>query len=192
MKSKTMEPFKIRPNTGRILISVPFLQDFYFRKSVVLLADHSDEGSFGIILNKPVEVRLSDVSSDFEGFDAPVYLGGPVKTDSLFFIHTRPDLIDDGVKILDGLYWGGNIELVKELIRQQQLTAGDIRFYVGYAGWVPNQLERELEEKSWVVSVTELKDIISGNPLEMWRHSLKKLGHEYTFWVNYPPDPILN
>lgn len=187
-----MERYKIKPNTGRILISVPSLQDFYFRKSVILLADHSDEGTFGIIINKPVEVKLSDVSSDFEGFDAPVYLGGPVKTDSLFFIHTRPDLIDGGVKILDGLFWGGNIELVKELIRQNRLSPDEIRFYVGYAGWVANQLERELEENSWVVSVTDLTDIINENPLEMWMSSLKKLGSEYTFWINYPADPILN
>ena len=187
-----MEHYKLKPNTGRILISVPSLQDFYFRKSVVLLADHSDEGTFGIIINKPVEVRLSDVSSDFEGFDAPVYLGGPVKTDSLFFIHTRPDLIDGGVKILDGLFWGGNIDLVKELIRQNRLSPDEIRFYVGYAGWVGNQLDRELEENSWVVSVTELTDIINANPLEMWMSSLKKLGTEYSFWVNYPSDPILN
>ncbi|GAB1403974.1 YqgE/AlgH family protein [Lentimicrobium sp.] len=187
-----MEPFKIKPNTGRILISVPFLQDFYFRKSVVLLAEHGIDGSFGIILNKPVEVKLSDVSNDFEGFDAPVFLGGPVKTDSLFFIHTRPDLIDDGVKILEGLYWGGNIELVKELIRLGKLKAEDIRFFVGYAGWVPDQLERELEENSWVVSVTDLQEVINENPIELWKHALKKLGREYTFWVNYPPDPILN
>ncbi|MDD3742716.1 MAG: YqgE/AlgH family protein [Lentimicrobiaceae bacterium] len=192
MKNKTMEPFKIKPNTGRILISVPFLQDFYFRKSVVLLAEHGIDGSFGIILNKPVEVKLSDVSNDFEGFDAPVFLGGPVKTDSLFFIHTRPDLIDDGVKILEGLYWGGNIELVKELIRLGKLKAEDIRFFVGYAGWVPDQLERELEENSWVVSVTDLQEVINENPIELWKHALKKLGREYTFWVNYPPDPILN
>jgi putative transcriptional regulator len=187
-----MEPSRIKPNTGRILISVPFLQDFYFKKSVVLLADHSDEGSFGIIINKPVEVKLSEIASDFEGFDAPVFLGGPVKTDSLFFIHTRPDLIEEGSPILDGLYWGGNIDTVKDLIKNKGISPDDIRFYIGYSGWVAHQLDKELEDKSWVVSLTNSSQVIKSNPTEMWAQTLKKLGNEYKFWVIYPPDPSYN
>ena len=187
-----MKPHKIDPIAGRILISVPFLQDFYFRKSVVLIADHSSEGSFGLIINKPVDVKLSDIASEFEGFEAPVFLGGPVKTDSLFFIHTRPDLIDEGVPILEGLYWGGNIETVRDLIKEHRLEKDEIRFFVGYSGWSAKQLDRELEEKSWVVSLTDLKQVIKSNPLDLWGQTLKKLGREYSFWVNYPPDPTLN
>lgn len=187
-----MKPLKIEPLAGRILISVPFLQDFYFKKSVILLADHSSEGSFGLIINKPVDVKLSDISSEFEGFEAQVFLGGPVKTDSLFFIHTRPDLIDEGVPILEGLYWGGNIDTVRELIHNQQLNKDDIRFFVGYSGWSPKQLEQELESNSWVVSFTDIKQVIRSNPLDLWGQTLKKLGSEYKFWVNYPSDPILN
>ncbi len=191
-KQRTMEPSKIKPHTGRILISVPFLQDFYFKKSVVLLAEHSDEGSFGIIINKPVEVKLSDITSEFEDFDAPVFLGGPVKTDSLFFIHSRPDLIDDGIPIIDGLYWGGNIDTVKELIRTKELSSSEIKFYIGYSGWVANQLNRELEEKSWVVSMTTQQQVFRSNPTELWAQTLKKLGKEYKFWAVYPPDPSYN
>lgn len=187
-----MKPHKIDPIAGRILISVPFLQDFYFRRSVVLLADHSEEGSFGLIINKPVDVRLSDIASEFEGFESPVYLGGPVKTDSLFFIHTRPDLIAEGVPILEGLYWGGNIETVRDLIRGNRLGKDEIRFFVGYSGWSAKQLDRELEEKSWVVSMTDIKQIIDTSPGDLWGKTLKKLGREYAFWVNYPPDPSLN
>ncbi|MBW6491851.1 MAG: YqgE/AlgH family protein [Lentimicrobium sp.] len=187
-----MEPLKIKPLAGRILISVPFLQDFYFRKSVVLLADHNDDGSFGLIINKPVDVKLSDISEEFSGFDAPVYLGGPVKTDSLFFIHTRPDLIDEGSKILEGLYWGGNIDKVRELLRKGILGPGEIRFYVGYAGWTANQLDQELEENSWVVSLTDLNQVIRQDTKDLWNQTLKKLGREYKLWVNYPPDPLMN
>jgi putative transcriptional regulator len=187
-----MEPLKIKPLAGRILISVPFLQDFYFRKSVVLLADHNDDGSFGLIVNKPVDVKLSDISPEFSGFNAPVYLGGPVKTDSLFFMHTRPDLIEDGAKIMEGLYWGGNIETVRQLVKNGSITPGEVRFFVGYAGWTANQLDRELEEKSWVVSMADLEQIIQKDTRDMWNQTLKKLGHEYKLWVNYPPDPIMN
>ncbi|HLO90234.1 MAG: YqgE/AlgH family protein [Chloroflexota bacterium] len=187
-----MEPTGIKPNTGRILISVPFLQDFYFKKSVVLLAEHGIDGSFGIIINKPVEVKLSDIASEFEGFDAPVFLGGPVKTDSLYFIHTRPDLIEEGVPILDGLYWGGNIDMVKNLIKQKKLDKTEIRFFIGYAGWIADQLNRELEEKAWVVSMTNPAQVFKSNPLDMWAQTLKRLGNEYKFWVVYPPDPSYN
>ncbi|HOI87323.1 MAG TPA: YqgE/AlgH family protein [Lentimicrobium sp.] len=187
-----MSKSKIKPLAGRILISVPSLQDFYFRKSVVLLADHGEEGSFGIIINKPVDVRLSDIANDFAGFDAPVYLGGPVSTDSLFFIHTRPDLIEGGNKIMEGLYWGGDIEIVKRLIIKGLLRKEEIRFFVGYAGWMAQQLDKELEENSWVVSLTDTTQVIHTNPTDMWNQMLRKLGKEYKLWVHYPPDPILN
>lgn len=156
------------------------------------MAEHGIEGSFGIIINKPVEVKLSDIASEFEGFDAPVFLGGPVKTDSLYFIHTRPDLIEEGMPILDGLYWGGNIDMVKELIRHKQLTPNEIRFFIGYSGWIADQLNRELEDKSWVVAMTNPVQVFRSNPLEMWAQTLKKLGNEYKFWVVYPPDPSYN
>ena len=187
-----MKPLKIKPLAGRILISVPFLHDFYFKKSVVLLADHGDDGSFGLIVNKPVDVKLSDISPEFEGFDAPVYLGGPVKTDSLFFMHTRPDLIHDGSIIMDGLYWGGNIETVRQLIKNGSITANDLRFFVGYAGWTADQLDHELEEKSWVVSLTDIDQITQPDTSDLWSQTLKKLGKEYKLWVNYPADPIMN
>lgn len=187
-----MEPSKIKPNTGRILISVPFLQDFYFKKSVVLLAEHSDEGSFGIIVNKPVEVKLSDIASEFAGFNAPVFLGGPVKTDSLFFLHTRPDLIDEGIPILDGIYWGGNIDTVRQLINEKRIKENEIRFFIGYSGWVADQLNKELEERSWVVSLTNSAQIFKSNPTELWSQTLKKLGKEYKFWTVYPANPMYN
>jgi len=187
-----MKPLRIDPLAGRILISVPFLQDFYFRRSVVLLADHSEEGSFGLIINKPVDVKLSDISDEFEGFEAPVFMGGPVKTDSLFFIHTRPDLIDESAEIMDGLYWGGNIDTVRNLIKQHALLQSEIRFFVGYAGWSPNQLNKELEENSWVVSLADFNQIIGSNPRDLWTMTLKKLGHEYSLWDKYPADPSLN
>ena len=93
----------LKPSKGRILISEPFLIDYYFKRSVVLLAEHNDEGSFGLIINKPVDMHLGDVLRDFPEFDAPIYLGGPVKTENLYFIHTKGAMIEDSMKILDGL-----------------------------------------------------------------------------------------
>ena len=126
-----MEKRIIKPKQGIILISEPSLHDFYFRQSIVLLAEHNEEGSFGIIINKPIEVRLNDLLKNFPDFNAPVYLGGPVKTDSIFYLHTKPK-IEGSLEIMKGLYWGGDIETIREMINLNQISENEIRFYVGY------------------------------------------------------------
>ncbi len=182
----------LKPCTGRLLISEPSLQDFYFKKSVVLLAEHSAEGSFGLIINKPIHMRLREISSEFPDFDAKVFLGGPVKTDSIFFIHTRNDLIPDSQEVLKDLFWGGDIRQVKRLLDNHELGPDDIRFFVGYSGWAANQLEEELERNSWIVSKTFKDQVISNQPEMLWSDILKSLGGDYPLWANFPNDPGLN
>jgi putative transcriptional regulator len=183
---------KIKPTQGKILISEPFLQDQYFKRSVVLLADHGDDGSFGIILNKPINIRLNEVINEFPDFDCQLYMGGPVKTDSLFFVHTLGSRIEGSMKIMEGLYWGGEIEIVKELMQLRQISPEDIRFFIGYSGWESNQLEDELKQNSWVVSGTRVEQVINNNPTSLWSDIIRTLGKEYEQWVNYPLDPSLN
>lgn len=181
----------IKPKQGIILISEPSLRDFYFRQSIVLLAEHNEEGSFGVIINKPIDAQINDVMKDFPDFDCPVYLGGPVKTDSIFFLHTIPD-VDKSMPVLDGLYWGGDIETIREMILKHELTENDIRFFVGYSGWSPNQLDREISEKSWILSNARISEVISRNPENLWRDHLKHMGKDYAIWANFPSDPTFN
>jgi putative transcriptional regulator len=182
----------VLPAAGRILISEPLLQDFYFRRSIVLLADHSDEGTFGLIINKPVDVRFNDVIKGFPNYKGSIYLGGPVQTSTLYFVHTMGDMIEGSMKILDGLYWGGDIEQVKEMMTLNQLTSHNIRFFIGYSGWVSNQLDRELDENSWVVWSANTELLIKSNPENLWRDLVKSLGPDYAIWANYPTDPLMN
>jgi putative transcriptional regulator len=181
-----------KPAQGKILVSDPFLKDFYFKRSIVLLADHSDEGTFGLILNKPTNIKFNEVVQDFPDFQADIYLGGPVKTDSLFFIHSIGENIEKTIKIMDGIYWGGDIEIVREMIKTDKIAAGQIRFYLGYSGWGPHQLEDELKEKSWVVATVKANQLLKSPPEKLWKNIVSKLGDDYSQWVNYPPDPILN
>jgi len=169
---------KIKPAPGRLLISEPSLQDFYFRQSVILLAEHNEQGSFGLIVNKPIQAKLNEVTGDFPDFDAEMFLGGPVKTENIFYIHTVGEFIQNSIKIMDGLYWGGDIEMIKEMMILRQLTSKDIRFFVGYSGWESRQLDRELKEKSWVVSTAKADLVIQTNPGKLehtdavfWRRS---------------------
>jgi putative transcriptional regulator len=186
-----VEKHVIKPQQGIILISEPSLRDFYFRQSIVLLAEHNTEGSFGIIINKPIETKLNEILKDFPEFNAPVFLGGPVKTDSIFFLHTRED-VEDSLEIMKGLYWGGNIEVIREMINLGQIRENEIRFYIGYAGWDPSQLDREIKEKSWILSHTTVAEVIDPNPENLWRTHLKNMGKDYALWSNFPVDPSFN
>jgi putative transcriptional regulator len=189
LKIKTND---IKPAKGKILISEPFLIDYYFKRSVVLLAEHNEEGTFGLIINKPVDIALSDVLHDFPDFDSPVYLGGPVKTDSLYFIHTLGDRLENSLEITEGLYWGGDIEVVKEMITLGKITGKEIKFFVGYSGWVSKQLEGELARNSWLVANIKAKQVMESSPEKLWKESLKKLGKGYAYWTNFPTDPVMN
>ncbi|MFZ4522583.1 MAG: YqgE/AlgH family protein [Bacteroidales bacterium] len=186
-----MEKPRTKPKQGSILISEPSLRDFYFRQSVILLAEHNEEGSFGVIINKPIEARMKDIIKGFTGYHLPVYLGGPVKTDSIFFIHTRED-VDQSVPIMQGLYWGGDLDAIRELLKKKLMDPGEIRFFIGYSGWSPNQLDRELKEKSWVLSQTTVNEVINNKPETLWSNYLKNMGQDYAIWANFPADPTFN
>jgi len=181
----------VKPKQGIILISEPVLSDFYFRQSVVLLAEHNEEGTFGVIINKPIQTMVSEIMQEFDGFGAPVYLGGPVQTDSIFFIHTLPG-VDGSLKILEGLYWGGDISLIKNMARSGVLHEKNIRFFAGYSGWHPQQLDREIGENSWVLSQTTVREVISSPPEQMWRDHIRAMGKDYAIWANFPADPAMN
>jgi len=186
-----MEKPRIKPKQGSILISEPSLRDFYFRQSVILLAEHNEEGTFGVIINKPIEARLKDIIKGFSGYNLPVYLGGPVKTDSIFFIHTRSD-IPRSVPIMEGLYWGGDLDEIKAMLKNKTMSPREIRFFVGYSGWSANQLDREIKEKSWVLSQTTVSEVINDHPETLWSNYLKNMGQDYAIWANFPSDPSFN
>lgn len=187
--------FEIKNNTlevksGDILISEPFLSDFYFTRSVIFLVDHDeDTGSLGIIINKRLTLKINDIIDDFPKFDGDVYLGGPVATDSIFFIHTLGVMIPDSTEIHDGIFWSGNINAVKALIREGFVTKHDIRFYVGYAGWDAGQLVSELKRNSWLVGQISSKLILTTNPSKMWSEFVNVMGEKYKFWNKFPINP---
>jgi putative transcriptional regulator len=186
-----MEKPRIKPRQGSILISEPSLRDFYFRQSVILLAEHNDEGSFGLIINKPIEAKLKEMIKGFSSYNLPVYLGGPVQTDSIFFIHTRDD-IPGSMAIMQGLHWGGDLDFIRLMLRSKVMHPREIRFFVGYSGWSPNQLDRELKDKSWVLSQTTVQEVINATPKTLWSNYLRSMGKDYAIWANFPDDPTFN
>lgn len=183
---------KLKPSKGKILISEPLLADNYFKRSVVLLAEHNEEGSFGIIMNKPIDNKFNEIVTDFPEFGGQLFLGGPVSNSSLFFIHTLGKLVENSLKIMKGLYWGGDIESIRELMLLKQINPNQIRFCVGYSGWSSKQLDDELQKNSWLVSGLPAEALMNTEPDKLWEYALKKLGDEYSYWENFPIDPELN
>ena len=183
---------KLVAEQGRVLISEPFLNDTYFRRSVVLLTEHSEEGSVGFVLNKPVELTVGDVLKDFPDIDASVSIVGPVNTNTVHYIHTIGDEVPNSVKVMKNLYWGGDFDTIKNLIVQGRINKDNIRFFLGYAGWSPKQLDNELSEHAWVVTELDAVTIMKSTNLSLWKETLNKLGDKYKTWVNFPENPGLN
>ena len=186
------ELFKIRSNSlepkqGNILISEPLMNDFHFGRSVILLIDHEEtEGSFGIIINKKLNASVSQIVDEFPDFEAAVYLGGPVAENQLFFIHTLGDLIPDAAPILDGLYWGGEIETLKTLIATGIANEENTRFYLGYSGWDSGQLVDELVRNSWLVGNITAEQLFNLPEEVMWQTFVNQLGSPYEMWRRFP------
>jgi putative transcriptional regulator len=181
----------LSPEKGRILIAEPFMSDNYFVRSVILIAENNTRGAMGFILNKPVGYKIHELIQDFPEFDSPVYFGGPVDSNSLFFIHRIPQIIGSSFEIGDGLYYGGNFKKLKEAIQSGIVQTDDVRFFAGYSGWDAGQLDFEMMDDSWLV-FDKPSNILQTSVQDLWGALLKTTGSELAIWSNYPEDPNLN
>ena len=177
---------------GKILISEPFTKDNYFKRSVVFLTEHNEKGSIGFILNKPVEISVHEVLNNFPKIDAKISLGGPVNTNTVHYIHTLGETIPNSMKVIDNIYWGGDFEKLKLLIKLGAVKEDQIRFFIGYSGWNPKQLEREISRKYWIVTEISPEKIMSCHTENNWKEILSRLGENYKIWANFPENPEMN
>lgn len=182
----------LKPQKGRLLIAEPsILNDNSFKRAIILLTEHSEASSVGFILNRPLHYTLSDLVPDIN-CDFTVYQGGPVEQDNLYFIHKVPDLLPNSVEVTDGIYWGGNFNYLKEHLNNHKIKPSDIRFFLGYSGWEPTQLDNELNTNSWFISKNKYPNILAINNKTFWKNQLLKKGGEYKIWANAPSDVQLN
>lgn len=182
-----------KPTKGDLLIAEPsIIGDISFNRSVVLLTDHSNEGSIGFILNKPLDYTIKDLIPEIDA-SFKVYNGGPVEQDNLYFIHKVPELIPNSIEISLGIYWGGDFSEVANLISEGKIIEKDIKFFLGYSGWENNQLEEELKSNSWVVTKNVYKKSIIEKDYEFfWKEKMVELGGDYSIWSNAPENPSFN
>jgi len=178
---------------GQLLIAEPsIIGDLSFNRAVILIADHNKEGSVGFILNKPLKYTIRDLIPEIES-KFKVYNGGPVEQDNLYFIHNIPHLIPNSIEISNGIFWGGDFELTKDLINNGAITKKNIRFFLGYTGWDASQLTEEMEANSWIISKNSYQNKILGkSSLHLWKEQILDLGSDYLIWSNAPENPTLN
>lgn len=183
----------IAPAAGRLLISEPFMMDPNFKRSVILMTEYGDLGAMGFVLNHPSDYLLGDLLPDVQYSEMPVYFGGPVGNDTLHFIHRCPDKIEDGIEIGDGIFWGGDFESVKNLLSNYLITGDDIKFFAGYSGWTPGQLDAEIGDDTWIVTAEfNPKILFTHDEQNLWREVVIGLGQRYAHIANFPENPEMN
>ncbi|MDR0969500.1 MAG: YqgE/AlgH family protein [Lentimicrobiaceae bacterium] len=182
------------PRKGRVLISEPFLYEGFFGRSVVLLVEHNEEGTLGVVMNKPILCTNDDLFVEDNEHQITVgrtYLGGPVETDKMFFMHPYND-IPGRLKVKNGLYFGGNSTVFNEKVMRGEINLDHVRFFVGYSGWGKGQLDSELRRNSWLVSETSVEELLRINAGGMWKRYVRHMGTSYKNWLYLPEDPSLN
>jgi len=187
-----IETNHVAPKQGNILIAEPFLAGTYFNRSIILLATYGEQGAVGFILNKKVDYPVEDLFVNFPDFDSEIHIGGPVGTDSIYFIHTLGDTIPGSIHIKDNLYWGGDFEVLKTKIKLGLVNSQQVRFFLGYSGWDAGQLEEEINENSWLVADVSQDDMMTIDENVMWAKSVRDMGGKYSMWENFPENPSLN
>lgn len=178
---------------GKIVIAQPFLNDGNFKRSVILITEHNEHGTMGFVMNKRMNLRFKDVLPGFNDVHHPLFKGGPIADNQLFFIHRFENEIANGMPIgKSGWYWGGDFTDVAKLLKEHKAGFKDIRFFIGYSGWEAGQLENELEEKAWFVSTADYTSLLNERFEDIWGDELKRMGSNYAALANFPEDPSLN
>lgn len=180
--------------SGQLLLATPALLDPNFHRAVILLLDHGDHGAMGIILNRPLEVRVDAVLPTWQPHvtePAVLFQGGPVGLDSALGLVALPGDLPEpgGVRRIDG-----SLALV-DLDTEPETVVGQlsgIRVFAGYAGWGSDQLEHEIREGSWYVVPAEPRDPFTAEPSLLWRQVLRRQPGELSYVANFPEDPSLN
>jgi putative transcriptional regulator len=176
-----------------ILVAMPALLDPNFRQTVVLLCEHGSGGAMGLVLNRPTTVPLSKIYPEagrLYGWVDPVYVGGPVQTHALMILY-QGEPAPTAHPVLEDSHLTGDLQLLETLDRFLG-PERRIRFYQGYAGWAPGQLEMELSAGGWKLVPGDSKIVFQPDPLRIWPKMIQTIGEEWTAYADMPPDPRLN
>lgn len=186
-------PFNaIVPKVGQLLIAEPLLNDDHFTRSVILVCEHTDDGSVGFVLNQKSDINLHSLFINMIEVKPALYKGGPVKNNELHLLHRVPHILGAGKQIAKDIYWGATFDNISQLELSGLDIEKDIRLFLGYSGWAPGQLEQEIKEGTWLIANATEDIIFNANHKEIWKKSIELLGEKYSYLAHIPTDPQLN
>ena len=190
---------------GHFLISESNMIDPNFFQTVVLLLEHNEEGAFGLIVNRKSHLTLGDIIPRFatdRGYKTPVYVGGPVQQEYLFLLHS--EMPDDSpasssrISPTPGVFFEPSFSAMEEFFEEDywnSIPADDrpkIHLFLGYSGWAPGQLEKEMSQGSWITHPAGPKIVFHHNPEQGWKDALREKGGIYKVFADSNQQPGLN
>ncbi len=180
---------------GHFLIANPVLPDRNFSRPVVLLCDHNEEGSFGLVVNRRTNLKTSEVFPEndfFKASERPVFAGGPVSSTQVFYLCRSQDPLPGLDRVCEGIYMGMSRDALEKALGSIRNPETNIRFYMGYSGWGAGQLACEMEQRSWLTCVALESLVFEEAENKIWHDAVRSLGKEYEYLLQAPLDPSQN
>ena len=179
---------------GSFLIANPVLPDPNFSRTVVLLCNHDQEGSFGLVVNRKSDLKAPDIfagSDVLEFYSKDIFIGGPVQQSQVFFLCRLTEPFPGLEEVCAGVHLGMSRDVLEEVVQNIENPQDDLRFYLGYSGWGSGQLAGEMDQRSWL-TCDATKEFIFQNPNDVWANAVRSKGKEYEYLLNAPVDPRCN
>jgi putative transcriptional regulator len=175
---------------GHLLVAGPSLVDPNFRRAVVLVGEHGEQGAMGVVLNRPSGATIGEAVPELAPLVSDseiVHVGGPVQPSAIVVLADFEEPERAGTIVLESVGF-----LPSEVEPDDLGELRRARVFAGYAGWGPGQLDDELAEGSWIVEPALPEDIFTESPDELWSDVLRRKGGPFSVLALMPPDPSLN
>jgi putative transcriptional regulator len=177
---------------GQLLVAHPLLNDGFFNRSVVYLTSHGEEGAIGFSLNFKTQFLLRDVRPQIKNGNYPIYEGGPVAKNQLFFLHTLGHDLADSYQVNNNIFVGGDFNELLHMIEHGQVKTNQVRFFAGYSGWSEGQLEQEISNHHWLLNEPADAGFFETDPDDLWGNQLSEIKDSYSIFANFGSDPSMN
>lgn len=174
---------------GSVLIAQPFGHQDIYNRAVVLILEHNSSGTTGIMLNRQSNLNISDALA-YLRVNKPLYYGGPSDTKIISYLHSN-EMLPESIYLGNGLFWGGNFDILTELISNNSIDLRELNFFAGFVHWKSGQLDEEVNFGKWWVCEMNSEELFSIKTEELWADCLENCGYMYSLFAHIP-DPSLN
>ncbi len=178
---------------GTLLVSTPDIESGLFFRAIILVCEHGQNGSFGLVVNKPLELDLPEEIINVQQLANPrvsICAGGPVQTNQMMLLHSSEKAPGQTLKICNGVFLGGDLQFLQDVLSDSQ--GPHIHLCFGYAGWGAGQLEREFLDGGWFIHPSSARIIFETPAEKVWSQTLREMGGKYATLSMIPEDLSVN